>query len=98
MWLRKRPNPDLTAGFPHLFHGRVRGLAAPTKRLYTFGRRRGPSPLPPFIYASKYASAYSTAAGRAHRLEAQDVALSRRKQGFDSPWARQSNQHVAKVS
>ena len=26
---------------------------------------------------------------RAHRLAVQDVALSRRKQGFDSPWARQ---------
>ncbi len=25
---------------------------------------------------------------RAHRLAVQDVALSRRKQGFDSPWAR----------
>jgi cold shock protein len=29
---------------------------------------------------------------RAHRLAVQDVALSRRKQGFDSPWARQQNQ------
>ena len=27
---------------------------------------------------------------RAHRLAVQDVALSRRKQGFDSPWARQT--------
>jgi hypothetical protein len=28
----------------------------------------------------------------AHRLAVQDVALSRRKQGFDSPWARQGKQ------
>ena len=28
----------------------------------------------------------------AHRLAVQDVALSRRKQGFDSPWAHQQNQ------
>src|ERR1700733_13272539 len=30
----------------------------------------------------------------AHRLAVQDVALSRRKQGFDSPWARQLFQRV----
>jgi hypothetical protein len=31
----------------------------------------------------------------AHRLAVQDVALSRRKQGFDSPWARQGNQRFS---
>ncbi len=31
----------------------------------------------------------------AHRLAVQDVALSRRKQGFDSPWARQANQRFS---
>jgi hypothetical protein len=31
----------------------------------------------------------------AHRLAVQDVALSRRKQGFDSPWAR-PNYHTSK--
>ena len=35
-------------------------------------------------------SAYKASRIRAHRLAVQDAALSRRKQGFDSPWAHQS--------
>ena len=35
---------------------------------------------------------------RAHRLAVQDVALSRRKHGFDSRWARQLNQLVIRIS
>ena len=35
---------------------------------------------------------------RAHRLAVQDVALSRRKQGFDSPWARQWFQWLIRFS
>src|SRR5271156_1291879 len=34
----------------------------------------------------------------AHRLAVQDVALSRRKQGFDSPWARQPFQALSAAS
>ncbi len=34
---------------------------------------------------------------RAHRLAVQDVALSRRKRGFDSPWARQRNQRLSEI-
>ena len=33
----------------------------------------------------------------AHRLAVQDVALSRRKHGFDSRWARQINQMVKRI-
>ena len=32
---------------------------------------------------------------RAHRLAVQDVALSRRKQGFDSPWARHEDRSIS---
>ena len=50
---------------------------------------RSPAARDRFAPALYICRAYRTAEGRAHRLEAQDVALSRRKQGFDSPWARQ---------
>jgi hypothetical protein len=56
--------------------------------------RRG-CPTPARRLAIAPASRYSlTALVRSHRLAVQDVALSRRKQGFDSPWERQRNQGV----
>jgi hypothetical protein len=39
--------------------------------------------------ASIYRDVVTPPQHRSHRLAAQDVALSRRKQGFESPWERQ---------
>ena len=75
-------------------NAQVSTLAAPGKRHYTFAGRKGPVRSDP-LYMQDICRAYRTAEGRAHRLEAQDVALSRRKQGFDSPWARQPFQGLA---
>src|SRR5277367_598760 len=40
----------------------------------------------------RYTIAFPPRQRRSHRLAVQDVALSRRKQGFESPWERQINQ------
>lgn len=43
--------------------------------------------------ASLYTSRACEHRRRAHRLAVQDVALSRQKQGFESPWARQGDRY-----
>ena len=53
----------------------------------------GACPTPSGRLAIAPASRYSLRPPvRSHRLAVQDVALSRRKQGFDSPWERQGHQ------
>ena len=53
------------------------------------------------VYNDRHAAYNFWFAGGPHRLEAQDTALSRRRQGFESPWGysiRHDNGHLLDAS
>ncbi len=73
----RRRGRRLSESLSRLAHGRpAHGLKRPSARLA----------FPP---SRRYRSAPDRRLPRSHRLAVQDVALSRRKLGFDSPWERQ---------